>query len=71
MDTNDLPDEPTFTLRASDPVAPVALRLWAAQSWQQGVDPVRVAEARALADAMEAWNRARATAKRPAAEVSE
>lgn len=47
--------EPTFTLRASDPVAPAAIRLWAAQSWQQGADPEAVAQARATAEAMEKW----------------
>jgi hypothetical protein len=48
-------DEPTFTLRGSDPIAPAAVRLWAAQYWQQGGDLERVAEARAIADAMEVW----------------
>ena len=51
------PDEPIFTLRANDPIAPTAVRLWADQYWQQGGDPEKVAEARACADAMEAWQR--------------
>ena len=50
-------DEPTFTLRGSDPLAPVAIRLWAAQYWQQGGDLKKVAEARACADSMEAWRK--------------
>lgn len=51
------PDEPYFVLRASDPAAPVAVRLWAAQRWQDGGDPGEVAAARACADAMESWYR--------------
>lgn len=50
-------NEPIFVLRASDPVAPMAIRLWAAQSWQQHGDPQKIAEARALAEAMEKWHR--------------
>jgi hypothetical protein len=57
------PDEPIFVLRANDPVAPTAVRLWAAQYWQQSGDPKKVAEARTIADAMEAWLRARSTAR--------
>lgn len=51
------PDEPIFVLRANDPIAPAAVRLWAAQYWQQGGDPAKVAEARACADAMEVWRK--------------
>lgn len=51
------PDEPIFVLRANDPIAPSAVRLWAAQYWQQGGDPEKIAEARACADAMEAWHK--------------
>jgi hypothetical protein len=57
-------DEPTFTLRGSDPIAPAAVRLWAAQYWQQGGDLERVAEARAIADAMEVWQKKCAAARR-------
>ena len=49
-------DEPVFVLRASDPIAPMAIRLWAAQSWQQGGDPEKIAKARAIAEAMEKWH---------------
>lgn len=51
------PDEPMFTLLARDPTAPAAVRLWAAQKWQEGESPEKIAEARAIADAMEAWRK--------------
>ncbi len=50
-------DEPTFVLRASDPMAPILIRLWAAQKWQEHADPEMIDEARAVADAMDAWRR--------------
>ncbi len=50
-------DEPMFTLLARDPQAPVLIRAWAAQRWQQGEDPEKVANARAIADAMDAWRK--------------
>jgi len=49
--------EPTFVLRASDPIAPVLVRMWAAQMWQDGASAEEVAEARKIADAMEAWRK--------------
>lgn len=51
------PDEPMFTLLARDPVAPTVIRLWAAQKWQEGESPEKIAEARGIADAMEAWRK--------------
>jgi hypothetical protein len=51
------PDEPFFVLRANDPIAPAVVRMWAAQYWQSGGDPEKVAEARRCAEAMEAWHR--------------
>jgi len=50
------PDEPVFTLRGCDPLAPVLVRMWAAQRWQEGASPAMVADARATADAMTAWH---------------
>src|SRR5271167_4124368 len=49
------PDEPTFTLLARDPMAPVLIRMWAAQRWAEHDDPEKIAEARACADAMDRW----------------
>jgi len=54
-ETRDL--EPTFTLRASDPLAPALLRLWAALLWQEHGDPERIAQARGVAAAMEQWRK--------------
>ena len=53
------PDEPIFVLRANDPIAPMVVRLWAAQYWQHGGEQEKVEEARAVADAMEKWQRER------------
>lgn len=53
------PDEPIFILRANDPIAPMVVRLWAAQYWQQGGKKEKVDDARAVADAMEAWHKKR------------
>jgi hypothetical protein len=52
------PDEVVFVLRAKDPVAPQTLRHWATMA--EGVHEAdKVAEARACADAMDAWRVAR------------
>jgi hypothetical protein len=51
--------EPIFVLRGSDSLAPMLVRMWAAQRWQEGADPETVAAARACAEAMEAWRRER------------
>lgn len=48
-------DEPVFVLRAQDACAPTHVRDWAEHAELRGCDPAKVAEARALADAMEAW----------------
>lgn len=46
------PDEFVFILRSNDPLAPQAVRLWAAMA--EGLhEPDKVAEARHLADCME------------------
>ena len=47
-------DEPVFVLRAKDPFAPQAIRLWATMSVQYH-EPEKIDEALALADAMEAY----------------
>lgn len=49
------PGEPTFVLLARDPIAPKLVRLWAAQMWSEHEASERIAEARACADAMDAW----------------
>ena len=51
------PDEPIFTLRGCDPMAPMLVRMWAAQRWQEHADPEMVADARAVADAMTLWHK--------------
>lgn len=47
-------DEPLFVLRAKDPFAAQAVRLWAAMAHGTHEAP-KVAEALALADAMDDW----------------
>ena len=51
------PDEPMFTLLGRDANAGVLVRLWADIREQRGEDPEKVAEARACADAMDAYAR--------------
>jgi hypothetical protein len=53
------PDEPMFVLLARDPLAPTLVRMWASQRWQEHENPAKVAEARACAEAMEMWRKAR------------
>jgi len=48
-------DEPIFVLRASDVLAPSAVRDWAACAESLGVSAAKVREARALADRMVVW----------------
>lgn len=65
------PDEPLFILRAQDSIAPHLIRMWAetlermtevhlALKWQDRMDEreriyAKINEARAIADAMDAW----------------
>ena len=49
------PDEPIFTLRAHDRLAPEIVRLWAEEANRQGSPKVKVEEALRIANAMEAW----------------
>lgn len=51
-----MPDEPVFVLLARDPQAPGLVRAWADERESIGEDPEKVAEARAVADDMEAYN---------------
>lgn len=48
-------DEPLFVLRAQDNLAPTVIRSWAQLAESQKANPEKIAEARALADLMEAW----------------
>lgn len=48
-------NEPTFTLFASDPMAPKLVRLWAAQKYIEHEDPMKVEEARVRAEEMDRW----------------
>lgn len=53
-----LPDEPLFTLLARDPAAPSLVRAWADKREKLGTASTeKLAEARACADAMEAWRK--------------
>lgn len=51
------PDEPLFTLRATDPLAPILVRLWADLANSIGVDEDKTDEASNCADDMEMWRR--------------
>lgn len=48
-------DEPKFVLRAQDRCAPEVVRLWALTAMKHGAPPSKIVAARALADAMDAW----------------
>lgn len=51
-------DEPVFVLRANDPAAPQAVRLWADMAEGGSLhSPEKIAEARKVADTMDAWQR--------------
>lgn len=53
------PEEPIFVLRAKDPVAAQAVRLWA--NMAVGIhEPEKAQEAYALADSMDRWREERA-----------
>src|SRR5579864_2079435 len=49
------PDEPMFVLLGRDRMGCVLVRVWADMREAAGETPEKVAEARACADAMEAW----------------
>jgi hypothetical protein len=49
------PNEPIFVLRAQDEIAPIVIRAWAAIAENRGTPAAKVADARAIADVMEAW----------------
>lgn len=49
------PDEPVFTLRAQDSLAPEIVREWAFRAQVAGTPADKVAEARKVADDMEQW----------------
>lgn len=51
-------DEPTFTLRARDVLAPDLIDHWADRAHRAGTPDVKVAGAVTIADAMRAWQRA-------------
>ena len=53
---NPEPDEPVFMLLGRDPMAPLLIRLWAAQKWQEHENLEMIANARAVADAMTEWH---------------
>lgn len=48
-------DEPIFVLRAQDKLAANVVRFWCDRAQAAGVNKEKVAEARAIADLMEAW----------------
>ncbi len=48
-------DEPVFTLRAQDMLAPEMVREWAYRALRMGVPKNKVEEARRCADQMEDW----------------
>jgi len=55
------PDEPMFVLLGRDRDAPELIRCWADLREARGESAEKVAEARACADACEAWRRNRST----------
>jgi hypothetical protein len=50
-----VPRWPWFVLGAADPAAPVALRAYADEAERLGMDPVYVADVRAMASGFEEW----------------
>jgi hypothetical protein len=53
-------DEPLFVLRAKDPNAPATVEEWARRAEESGAhEPWKIAEARALAEQMREWRKAR------------
>jgi len=51
------PDEPIFTLRAQDVLAPGIVEAWAQRAEKAGSPPEKVAEARDLAEQMRQWQK--------------
>lgn len=51
------PDEPIFTLRANDPLAPVLVQRWAHDYLANGGNPEKAEEALKCAREMIAWKR--------------
>lgn len=54
--------QPVFVLRASDPLAPILVSLWAALREKAGEDRRKISEARSLAMTMVRWQRANSNA---------
>lgn len=48
-------DEPIFTLRAQDKLAPIVVRVWAQLAKEHGCGYEKVLEAFVVADEMEQW----------------
>jgi len=49
------PDEPYFMLRASDVLACPLVRVWCGEATVLGVNPLKIADARQIAEAMLHW----------------
>lgn len=49
------PEEPVFTLRAQDVLAPAVVRAWCEMASVLSVNPEKIREARQIALAMEHW----------------
>jgi len=52
---NAKPDEPMFVLLGRDRSAGLLVRLWANMREQSGEDPAKIANARKIADDLDAW----------------
>lgn len=52
-----LPDEPSFTLRAKDPLAPWVVRQWAFRAQESGTPQEKIDAALHSAAEMEEWAR--------------
>jgi len=50
-------DEPIFVLRAKDPIAAIAVRIWVTLANDRGIHMDRVEEAELLADQMDFWRK--------------
>ena len=59
------PDEPVFTLRANDPLAPMVVEYWAASYQDSGGRVDKAKEARDCAHAMRAWRAERTSEEDP------
>lgn len=49
-------NEPVFILRARDPSARTVVQYWISRAKMLGTDPAKLAEAKAIEDAIEEWN---------------